>query len=62
MNRRHLLAAAALPLAWRAAPDTLSTQAFAATAPKDEKIGAPTQRIVECNGIRIIEFIRSLPG
>jgi pimeloyl-ACP methyl ester carboxylesterase len=44
MNRRQLLAAAILPLASRA---------FAASASKNEKPNMPTQRIVECNGIRI---------
>ena len=50
MNRRQLLAAAALPLAWRVAP---ASQAFAATPQENEKMNAPAQRIIECNGIRI---------
>jgi pimeloyl-ACP methyl ester carboxylesterase len=50
MNRRQLLAAAALPLLWRVAP---ASQAFAATPQGKEKMNMPTQRIIECNGIRI---------
>src|SRR4030081_1966860 len=53
MNRRQLLAAALAPLAWRVGPDAVSSNALAATLLKDEKMNTPTQRIIECNGIRI---------
>src|SRR3989440_6960330 len=53
MNRRQLLAAALAPLAWRLAPDAVSSNAFAVTSQGDEKMNTPTQRIIECNGIHI---------
>jgi pimeloyl-ACP methyl ester carboxylesterase len=53
MNRRQLLAAALAPLALRVAPDALSSKAFAATSERDGKMSKTTQRIIECNGIRI---------
>src|ERR1700704_5652056 len=53
MNRRQLLAAALAPLAWRVAPDALSSKAFAATSERDGKMSKTTQRIIECNGIHI---------
>jgi pimeloyl-ACP methyl ester carboxylesterase len=53
MNRRQLLAAAMAPLAWRVASDALPSTAFAATAERDGKMSKTTQRIIECNGIRI---------
>jgi pimeloyl-ACP methyl ester carboxylesterase len=49
MNRRQLLAAALAPLALRA----VSSNVFAATSERDGKMSKTTQRIVECNGIRI---------
>jgi pimeloyl-ACP methyl ester carboxylesterase len=53
MHRRQLLAAALAPLAWRVAPDAVSSNALAATSLKDEKMNTPTQRIIECNGIHL---------
>src|SRR5438552_17142680 len=53
MNRRQLLAASLAPLAWRVAPDAVSSRAFAATSERDEKMSKATQRIIECNGIRL---------
>ncbi|HWP86688.1 MAG TPA: hypothetical protein VNM70_02330, partial [Burkholderiales bacterium] len=53
MNRRQLLAAALTPLAWRITSDALPSTAFAATAARDGKMSKTTQRIIECNGIRI---------
>ena len=53
MNRRQLLAAALTPLAWRIASDALPSTAFAATAARDGKMSKTTQRIIECNGIRL---------
>ncbi len=53
MNRRQLLAAALTPLAWRIASDALPSTAFAATAERDGKMSKTTQRIIECNGIRL---------
>src|SRR3954466_16057329 len=53
MNRRQLLAAALAPLAWRLAPDAVSSSASAATSQRDEKMNTPKQRIIECNGIHI---------
>jgi pimeloyl-ACP methyl ester carboxylesterase len=53
MNRRQLLAAALAPLAWRVAPDTVSSNASAATSQRDEKMNTPKQRIIECNGIHL---------
>ena len=53
MNRRQLLAAALTPLAWRVASDALPSTAFAATAERDGKMSKTTQRIIECNGIRL---------
>ena len=53
MNRRQLLAAALAPLALRVAPEALSSRVFAATAERDGKMSKTTQRIIECNGIRI---------
>ena len=44
MIRRQLLPAAALPLAWRVAPDVLASRAFAATASKEEKPNMLTHR------------------
>ena len=53
MNRRQLLAAALAPLALRVTPGAVSSSASAATSQRDEKMNAPTQRIIESNGIRI---------
>src|SRR6195256_533989 len=53
MDRGQLLAAALAPLALRAAPDALASTAFAATSERDGKMSKTTQRIIECNGIRI---------
>ena len=53
MNRRQLLAAALAPLALRVASDVLPSKALAATAERDGKMSKTTQRIIECNGIRI---------
>ena len=53
MDRRQLLAAALAPLAWRIASDALPSTAFAATAARDGKMSKTTQRIIECNGIRL---------
>ena len=53
MNRRQLLAASLAPLAWRVAPEAVSSKAFAATSERDGKMSTPTQRIVEINGIHI---------
>lgn len=53
MNRRQLLAMALAPLAFRIAPDAISANAFAATSEPDRKMSNTTQRIIECNGIRL---------
>ena len=53
MDRRQLLAAALAPLALRAAPDAISSTAFAATSERNGKMSTPTQRIIESNGIRL---------
>src|SRR6267143_3222802 len=53
MNRRQLMAAALAPLAWRVAPDALSSKAFAAPSERDGTMSKTTQRIIECNGIHL---------
>ncbi len=53
MNRRQLLAAAMAPLASRVVSGALSSNAFAATSERNEKMGKTTQRIIECNGIHL---------
>src|SRR6267378_8008910 len=53
MNRRQLMATALTPLAWRVAPDALSSKAFAAPSERDGTMSKTTQRIIECNGIHL---------
>jgi pimeloyl-ACP methyl ester carboxylesterase len=53
MNRRQLLAASLAPLAWRVAPEAVSSKAFAASWERDGKMSKTTQRTIECNGIHI---------
>jgi pimeloyl-ACP methyl ester carboxylesterase len=53
MNRRQLLAASLLPFALRTASDAVASKSFAATSARDGKMSKTTQRIIECNGIRI---------
>jgi len=53
VQRRQFLAAALATFALRVAPAALASKAFAATSERDGKMGVPTQRIIESNGIRI---------
>jgi pimeloyl-ACP methyl ester carboxylesterase len=53
MNRRQLLAAASMPLAWHAGFDALSSPAFAAALERDGSMSRTTQRLIECNGIHL---------